>query len=130
MQLLDETPSILLLHKFCSKRGYSYEWKNGETPRMTNNGKTITCIMDNSVLVVVSRLSSYSSSSLSSASRSMDASNSSRRWEPSSDPVTTRSDKHARGKPMLTDHDKQATGNREPANEMNKEDPTHGILVW
>ena len=31
---------------------------------------------------------------------------------------------------MLTDHDKQATGNREPANEMNKEDPTQGILVW
>ena len=31
---------------------------------------------------------------------------------------------------MLTDHDKQATGNREPANELNKEDPTQGILVW
>ena len=30
---------------------------------------------------------------------------------------------------MLTDHDKQATGNREPANEMNKEDPTQGILI-
>ena len=31
---------------------------------------------------------------------------------------------------MLTDHDKQATVNREPANEMNKEDPTQGIPVW
>ena len=31
---------------------------------------------------------------------------------------------------MLTDHDKQATGNREPANEMNKEDLTQGIPVW
>ena len=31
---------------------------------------------------------------------------------------------------MLTDHDKQATGNREPASEMNKEDPTQGITVW
>ena len=31
---------------------------------------------------------------------------------------------------MLTDHDKQATGNRELANEMNNEDPTQGILVW
>ena len=30
---------------------------------------------------------------------------------------------------MLTDHDKQATGNREPANEMNKEDPTQDIPV-
>ena len=40
------------------------------------------------------------------------------------DPVTTRSDKHACGKPMLTDHNKQATKNLEPANEMNKEGPT------
>ena len=31
---------------------------------------------------------------------------------------------------MLTDHDKQTLGNREPANEMNKEDPTQGIPVW
>ena len=31
---------------------------------------------------------------------------------------------------MVTDHDKQITGNREPANEMNKEDPTQGIPVW
>ena len=53
-----------------------------------------------------------------------------RKLEILSDPVTTRSDKHAYGKPMLTDRDKQATGNREPANEMNKEDPTQGILVW
>ena len=49
-----------------------------------------------------------------------------------SDPVTTRSDKHACGKPMLTDTDKQAMGNREPAyenfsDEMHKENPTQGI---
>ena len=31
---------------------------------------------------------------------------------------------------MLTDHDKQATEKREPANEMDKEDPTQGIPVW
>ena len=31
--------------------------------------------------------------------------------------------------PKLTDPDKQATGNREPADEMNKEDPTQGIRV-
>ena len=31
---------------------------------------------------------------------------------------------------MLTDPDKQAAENREPANEMNKEDPTQGIPVW
>ena len=33
-------------------------------------------------------------------------------------------------KPMLTAHDKQATENREPANEMNEEDPTQGLPVW
>ena len=47
-----------------------------------------------------------------------------------SDPVTTRSGKHACGKPMPAVHDKQAMGNREPANEMNKDDPTQGIPVW
>ena len=31
---------------------------------------------------------------------------------------------------MLTDHDKQATGNRESANEVNKECPTQSIPVW
>ena len=31
---------------------------------------------------------------------------------------------------MLMDHDKQATGNREPADEMNKKDPTQGIPVF
>ena len=57
----------------------------------------------------------YSSSSSSSTSRSADQWNCSSNLRLSSDPVTTRSDKHACGKPMLTDPDKQATGNREPA---------------
>ena len=51
----------------------------------------------------------------------------------SSDPVTTRSDKPACGKPMRTDLDKPAMGNRESAHtedEMDKEDPTQGIPDW
>ena len=104
--------------------------ENGETLQLTKNGKTITCTMDNSVLLVVSRLSSYSSSILSSTSRSTEQCNYSTKLGPLLDPVTTRSDKHACGQPMLTDHDKQATGNREPADETNKEDPTQGISVW
>ena len=80
--------------------------------------------------LVVSRLSSYSSSILSSTSRSKDQSNRFRKLGTLADPVATRSDRHACANPTLTDHDKQATGNREPANEMNKEDPTKGILVW
>ena len=90
----------------------------------------ITCTMDNSVLLVVSRLSSYSSSILSSTSRSKDQSNYFRKLGTSSDPVTTRSGERACGKPMLTDHDKQATGNREPADETNEEDPMQIISVW
>ena len=31
---------------------------------------------------------------------------------------------------MLTDHDKQATVNRQPADETNEEDPMQGIPVW
>ena len=31
---------------------------------------------------------------------------------------------------MLTDPDKQSTGNHEPADETNKEDPTQGIPDW
>ena len=104
--------------------------ENGETLRLIKNGKTIACTKDNSVLLVVSRLSSYSSSILSSTSRWKDQSNSSRKLRPLSDPVQTRSAKHACEKPMLTDHDKQATEKSEQGNEMNKEDPTHTIPVW
>ena len=49
--------------------------ENGETLRLTQNGKTITCTVDHSALLVVSRLPLYSSSILSSTSRSTDQSN-------------------------------------------------------
>ena len=35
VQPLDETPAVLSLGKLCSEHGCSYEWKNGETPRLT-----------------------------------------------------------------------------------------------
>ena len=53
VQLLEETPALLSLGKLCSEHRCSYEWKNGETLRLTKNGKTITCIMDISVPLVV-----------------------------------------------------------------------------
>ena len=38
----------------CSKKRSSFEWKNGKTPRLTTNGKSITCTMvDNFVLLAV-----------------------------------------------------------------------------
>ena len=42
----------------CLKHGYSLEWKIGETSRLADNGKSITCTMDNFVLLVVPGLSS------------------------------------------------------------------------
>ena len=89
VQLLDDTPAILLLHKLCSKRGYSYEWKTAKLYDGPKMGRQFTCIMDNSALLVVSRLSSYSSSILSSTSRSKDQSNYFRNVGTLSDPVTT-----------------------------------------
>ena len=35
VQSLDETPAVLSLGKLCSEHGYSNEWINGETPRLT-----------------------------------------------------------------------------------------------
>ena len=101
MKVLEDTPAV-------KEHGYPYAWKIGETPRLTQNGKTITCTTDNFVPLVVPGLSSSSSSS-ASTSRPKDQSNSSGESETSSDPVTTRSAKRACGKPMRTNHDMQAS---------------------
>ena len=109
-----------------------HDWKNGETPRLTKNGNTITCTMDNFVPLVVPGLSSSSSSSSASTSRTKGQSSSSGDSEQSSDLVTTRSDKPACGGSMQADPEKRASGNRGSANqdEMDKEDPTLGIPDW
>ena len=127
VQLLDDTPAVLSLGKLCSEHGCSYEWKNGETPQLTKDGKTITCTMDNFVPLVVPGLSSPSSSrSSASTSRSTDQSN-------YSDPKKTRSAKHACGKPLQTNPDQPASGSRGSANtedETDKEDSLQGIPDW
>ena len=89
VRFLDETPVVLLLGTLCSRHGYPFEWKNCETPRLVQNWKTITCIMDNFVTLVVPGLSSYSSNSLSSTSRSTDQSKYSSKLETLSDPRET-----------------------------------------
>ena len=107
--------------------------KNGETPRLTNNGKTITCTVDNFVPLVVPGLSSSSSSSSASTPRPKDQSTSSGESEASKDPMTARRAKHACGKPMQTRLDMQAWGSRSlghTENEMDEEDPTQGIPDW
>ena len=78
-------------------------------------------------------LSSSSSGGSASASRPKDQSKSHGKPETPPDPVTTRSAKHACGKPMQTNPDKQASGSRGLAhteNEMDEEDPTQGIPDW
>ena len=133
VQLPDNTPAVLPLGKLCSEQGYAYACINGQDPHLTQNGKTITSKMDNCVLLVVPGLSSSSSSSSASTSRPKDQSNFSGESETSSDPMTTRSAKHACGKPMQTNPDEQASGNRVSAHkedEMNEEDPTQGIPDW
>ena len=61
VRLLDETPSVPSLRMLCSKNGYSFERENGETPRLANNGKSITLAMDNFELLVVPAIHSSSS---------------------------------------------------------------------
>ena len=58
VRVLDETPAVPSLHLLSSKHGYSFDWNIGETPRLANNGKSVTCTMDNFVLLVVPGLSS------------------------------------------------------------------------
>ena len=119
VQLLEETPTVLPLGKFCSEDGCSYGWINGETPRLTKNGKTTTCIMDNVVPLVVPGLSSSSSSSSASTSRPKDQSKSSGESEASKDPMPTRRAK--------------ASGSRGAAHtedEIDEKDPTQGIPDW
>ena len=43
VQLLEATLAVLSLGKFFEDHGYSYEWVSGQKPRLTKEGKTITC---------------------------------------------------------------------------------------
>ena len=125
-----KTPAILLLHQLCSKRGYSYEWKTAKLHNWPQMGRQLLVLWTTQYFSLYQDRHNIPAAFLSSTSRWKDQSNYSRKLGTLTDPVQTRSDTYACGKPMLTDHAKQVTGNREPANEMNKEDPTQGIPVW
>ena len=114
------------------EHGCSNEWKNDETPRLTQNGKIITCIMNNFVLLVVPGLSSSPSSSSPSTSRPKDQSESSGESEASTDPITTRRAMHACGKigaEILICKPREAMV-KHTENEMDEEDPTQVIPDW
>ena len=89
VQLLEETLAVLSLGKLCEDHGYSYAWVSGQKPRLTKDGKTIICNIDNHVPLVVPGLSTSSGSVSSSTSPSQDSSST------SSSPATERSDDRA-----------------------------------
>ena len=67
MKVLEDTPAVLSLGKLCDENGYSYEWINGQKPRLIENGIWIQCNTENFVPIVVPGLSTRSSSSLPSS---------------------------------------------------------------
>ena len=62
MKVLENTPAVLSLGKLCDENGYSYEWINGQKPRLIKNGIRIICNTENFVPIVVPGLSTSSSS--------------------------------------------------------------------
>ena len=67
IKVLENTPAVLSLGKFCDEHGYSYEWINGQKPHLIKNGIRIQCDTENFVPIVVPGLSTSSSSSLPSS---------------------------------------------------------------
>ena len=70
MKVLENTPAVLSLGKLCDENGYSFEWINGQNPRLIKNGIRTQCNTENFVAIVVPGLAS-SSSSISHPSTSM-----------------------------------------------------------
>ena len=65
MKVLENTPAVLSLGKFCDENGYSNEWINGQKPHLIQDGIRILCNTQNFVPIVVPGLSSSSSGSSS-----------------------------------------------------------------
>ena len=68
MKVLEDTPAVPSLGKLCDEHGYSYEWINGQKPRLIKNGIRIQCNTENFVPIVVPGLSTSSSNLPSSTS--------------------------------------------------------------
>ena len=126
VRLLAETPAVLSLSMLCSKLGVYWSGKLAKLHDWSKNGKTITtsyflsyqdCYQIPAAVCLQHRDQRISQSS-------------SENWEHYQIQWRLEVTSMHAGKPMLTDSDKHTTRNREPANEMKKEDPTQGILVW
>ena len=55
--ILEETPEVLSLRKFCEDHGYTYYWTSCQKPHLTQKGKRIDCNISNYVPFVVPGLS-------------------------------------------------------------------------
>ena len=71
MKVLENTPAVLSLGKFCDENGYSYEWINGQKPHLIKDGIRILCSTENFVPNLVPGLSTNSSSGSSSTSMTL-----------------------------------------------------------
>ena len=67
LKVLENTPAVLSLGKFCHENGFSYEWINGQKPHLIKNGIRIICNTENFVPIVVPGLSSSPSGSSSTS---------------------------------------------------------------
>ena len=56
-QILEDTPPVLPLRKFCEDHGYSNESTSGRKPHLIKNGRNIQCNTENDVSTVVLGLS-------------------------------------------------------------------------
>ena len=70
MKVLENTPAVLSLGKFCDENGHPHERINGQKPHLIKDGIRIICNTENFVPIVVPGLSSSSSGS-SSTSRTL-----------------------------------------------------------
>ena len=52
-KIFEDTPVVLSLGKLCEDHRYSYEWANGQKPRLIKNGVRINCNTENYVPIVV-----------------------------------------------------------------------------
>ena len=109
VKVLQNTPAILSLGKFCDENGYSYEWMNGQKPHLILNGIRIQCNTENFVPIVVPGLSTSSSSgSYHSTSRTPSRQErhcSTSSSSSSSSPTATSSDNETREREDRTESD-------------------------
>ena len=63
VKVLENSPAVLSLGKFCDENGYSYEWINSQKTHLIKNGIRIQCNTENFVPIVFRGLSTSSSSS-------------------------------------------------------------------